>query len=257
MTVAFAGCSATAGTGWKLEKESPELWTNNIDFFKDKSSVNLGVSGACNNEIFVQAVEAIATVTDLEYLIVSWTSDPRSRVSVGFELYNTAAELTGVNRDHHLNEGTLTKNSLNKIFDNYKKVLHPQQGIVKVVRYTNLIKRLAHNDTKVIFINNHCNWDDQFFNKKTGGFLPSDLTPYTQEWILNINSRTDEEIFKLYDLQHTQYKEAGGIDPEDWVNLYNPFRGLQKDYNDDQAHAGVDSNKIYAKLVNEYLKRNK
>lgn len=257
MTVAFAGCSFTAGTGFESGKQSLDLWTNNIDFFKDKSCTNLSIPGASNNEIFLQALEAITTITDLEYLIVCWTNDPRARVSVGFELYDTTATLSGNNRTHHLNEGTLTKNNLDKIFNNYKKILHPQQAIVNVIKYTNLIKKLAHNTTKVIFVNSLCNWDDQFFNKKTGNFLPSDLTSFTQNWILNVDNRDDEEIFKLYNLQHKQYEEAGGIDPTDWVNLYSSFLVLQKDYNNDQLHPGVESNKIYAKIVNEYLERNK
>lgn len=257
ITVAFTGCSFVYGTGFAEESKSLDLWVNNIDLFKNKKYVNYGIPSGSNAEIFAQSLEAITKHPNLEYLLVSWTFDPRHQANVGFELYDTRISLSGNNRDHHINEGTISGKSIDKAVKEYRKLLHPHLYLVNIVKYTNIIKNFAHRDTKVIFINALGAWDDQFWVRKTGNFLPSDLTPYTQNWILNIHNRSDEEIFKLYDLQHTLYEEAGGIDPKDWVNLYNSFARLQKDYNSDQNHPGVESNKIYAKIVNEYLERNK
>ena len=59
----FAGCSYTAGAGFKLEKNDPGLWVNllykNVKVLQNTKLVNCGVSGASNDQIFIDAAECI------------------------------------------------------------------------------------------------------------------------------------------------------------------------------------------------------
>jgi hypothetical protein len=264
-TIAFAGCSFTAGTGFNQDDidsdcwNSPHLWVNlchqNIDCFKELNLVNLSQRGASNQDIFEQALYAISSNPDLEYLICAWTSMPRFHFEVGFELYATTVASFSTNKQHNLNDKIISAEYLNNIIDRFRTLIHLQHEIVKVVKYSNLIKKFAHN-VKVININAICPWDDKFFIKQFGNFLPSNLTKFTQNEILNCKNRDDEEIRNLYDLQHNQYNQAGGIDEICWVNLYNSFKNLHVDTNFDGLHPGVESNKIYYNLVKKYIEIN-
>jgi hypothetical protein len=257
-SIAFVGCSLTAGTGFENEKESSHLWVNlchrNIDYFNDLELINLSRGGASNSEIFEQAVEAISTHSDLKYLICAWTSMPRYTFEIGFELYETRAH-TFKNRTHKLNHLTIPNKYIQDCADRFKALHHLQFEIVKLVKYINIIKNL-NKDINIININALCPWDDKFFIRLTDNFFPSNLTEFTQKEILNIHNRDDEEIYKLYKLQHNQYDTAGGIDTKSWANLYNPFSKLQIDFNLDSQHPGIESNKIYYNLVKDYIETN-
>ena len=87
-------------------------------------------------------------------------------------------------------------------------------------------------------------------------FYPSDLSKFTQKEILNCKNRDDEEIYKLYTLQHDNYDETGGVDPDSWVNLYDSFLKLKLDLNFDNSHPGIKSNQLYYNLVKQYVETN-
>ena len=256
----FLGCSFTAGTGFNEEKESPDLWVNlchkNIKCFSNLTLLNLSHEGASNSEIFEQAVEAISTQTDLKYLICAWTSMPRYSFDVGFELYNTREHAEPLlNRTHNLNQGTISNDYIQNCVNRFKALHHLQFEIVKLVKYINLIKCLGKN-IRIININALCPWDEGFFIQHNDNFFPGDLTEFTKKEILNVHNRDDEEIYKLYKLQHHQYNSVGGIDPTTWVNLYNSFLNLKIDVNLDQLHPGIESSKIYYNLVKQYIETN-
>jgi len=255
--LAVAGCSFAAGTGFFDEKDSPELWVNlchrNINCFNELQLVNLSKGGASNAEVFEQAVEAISLYPNLKYLICSWTSMPRYSFNVGFELYDTNAG--NPPREHKLNDRVIPADYIANVRDRLRSLIHLQYEIVKLIKYINIIKQLAPN-VKIINVNSLCPWDNQFFTQLTDNFLPSDMTEFTRKEILNTKTRDDEEIYKLYALQHKQYTQVGGITASSWVNLYNSFLTLQTDVNLDNHHPGINSNKLYYNLVKIYTETN-
>jgi hypothetical protein len=266
--IVYAGCSFTAGTGFDETdlgrdcKEFPDLWVNlcseNIKLFKNLVPVNVAYAGASNSDIFEQVIKAFGDYSNIEYVICAWTSIPRiNKIHVGFELYDTTAfwnkELT--NRTHYLNGHTLTDSYIQNCLNRYVTLLHIHYEIVDLLRYVNMIKNIA-KDIKIININGLCPWDNDFFVRKVDNFYPSDLSKFTQKEILNCKNRDDEEIYKLYTLQHDNYDATGGVDPDSWVNLYDSFLKLKLDLNFDNSHPGIKSNQLYYNLVKQYVETN-
>lgn len=265
MKLLVAGCSCTSGSGlYPVEvgansKDHPALWVNlchnHIPEFKNLELLNVAKGGFSNLSIFISVLEAMSQYNDIRYIMIAWTSVPRYNFNVGFELYDTW-ELFHPNRqfsrDHHLNQGTYTDDYLKSIATRFLALHDLHYEIVNIIKYINIIKNLSgHLGTKLININAICPWDNNFF-KVIENCNPGDYTEFTQE-ILRVQSRCDEEIFKLYEKQHQDYITAGGICEDTWVNLYDSFVKLQVDVNHDHKHPGEQSNQLYFELVQKYM----
>ena len=273
----FTGCSFTAGSGWsnlvpekssRVEvKGSPYLWVNlchqNINVLKSLDLINLGQSGASNTEIFERAVEFISTHTDkISYLFCQWTAMPRYNFDVGFELWITREHLQlergETSRGKHsvnLNRGdSWSREYLDDLLDRLLALHHLHGEIVKVVRYTHILTNLCQNfGIRPIFINGICPWDNKYFDVLPPETLPKGYTKFTKKEILNIDTRDDSNIFKLYYQAHQEYADAGGIDQRNWVNLYNSFQKQKIDTNYDNTHPGKLSNQLYFQQIKNFL----
>ena len=270
--VIFTGCSFTAGNGWAnipAEKSSqiqcknyPGLWVNlchtRLPELSHLELVNLGVGGACNTEIFENTVQAISEhANNIDTIFCQWTSMPRYKFSAGLELWVTGESIEAggrSNEDVHLSDGTVwTRKYLDDLLNRLNVLHHLHGEILKVVKYTNILQALAFNhNIKIYFINGSCPWDQNYF-VQLNAFLPQDLTPFTKTAILNIESRSDKDIFELYKIIHNDYACKGGIDPASWVNLYSPMSKNKLDTNYDNQHPGVKSNQLYFQQVKNFL----
>ena len=269
----FTGCSVTAGNGWidiadsdeskKLEyKDFPGLWTNlcatQIDQLKDLEVVNFGKGGASNTEIFKNTVEAIADHnSDIGILCCQWTGMPRYNFDIGLELWATREGLQRSARSKHdvnLNCGTTwSRKYLDDILDRFLVLHHLHGEIVKVVEYSSILQKLSQQlNIKLYFVNGLCPWDQNYF-VKLSGVLPEEYTMFTKKEILNIDSRDDTDIFKLYEIMHNDYEKAGGIDPTQWVNLYDSMMANKIDVNYDTQHPGIKSNQLYFQQIKKFL----
>lgn len=267
-TVVFLGCSFTAGDGWNEEdtttakKDSPYLWTNlchkNIPGLSGLESVNLGKSGCSNTEIFEDAVEFISRHSrNIDTVFCQWTAMPRYSFRVGFELWETREHLEKIRipdthtHDVNLNKGiSWSREYLNDLLDRLRVLHHVHWEIVKVVRYASIIETLVKQLSipNLFFINGLCPWDQDYF-VELHHVKPESYTEFTKKNILNIDSRDDKDIYKLYHLAHQHYREAGSINESKWINLYDSFFKNKIDSNFDNLHPGIQSNQIYYKMI--------
>jgi hypothetical protein len=253
------GGSITSGYGWDLSNPDHAscMWVNQmpqkINSFKNLEIVNLGIAGASNELIFEKSIEAITNYkNEIELLLCSWVSFPRYLYSLGFELYSTSDAANDLSCDLGINGVTISKDYVNNLKRRFFSLHHLHFEILKVVRYTNIISNLARSmNINVYHINDSCCWDHDFFVKQSG--KPSTYTKFTQEEILNVNNRSDQEIYKLYDKLHNEYQDAGGIKKENWVNLYQSLFSLRVDKNPDNNHPGKKSNDLYSDLITLFL----
>jgi hypothetical protein len=255
--IAFAGCSYVAGYGLNPKnhsdsKSSPYLWVNlchqKILQFKKLELINISYEGSSNTEIFEQAVEIISKNKNLKYLICCWTSMPRYSFRAGFELYDTTISMENKQRIHHLNDTIISEKYLQDLVDRINTLHHLQHEIVKLIKYTNILTNLTkEKQIKFFNVNSLCPWDNKFFiQKDLENLLPSDLTKFTQKEILNVDTRSDQEIIALYQLQHQMYNDVGGIQSKNWINLYNSYHNMCVDVNYDKLHPGIKSNQIFS-----------
>jgi hypothetical protein len=269
-----AGCSFTAGQGWvdcngdpeqsrRLEgKDSPYLWVNlchdNIEQFQNLELVNIGLGGASNTQIFEKSISALTEYhTDIDTLVVQWTSMPRYTWNVGLELWDTTETLNGNNprqHDHRLSDGTVySRKYLQDLRDRLITTHHLHWEILKLLKYATIINRYCDRfDIKCVFINGLCPWDQDYFVRLNNA-VPSDYTVFTQTAILNVKDRADDDIFKLYCKIHDDYDHYS-IRPDQWVNLYNSFWKNRVDINYDGAHPGIRSNQLFYQQVKGFVR---
>jgi len=272
----FAGCSYTAGNGWadikadestKIEvKDSPHLWVNlchnRIERFSTLDLINVGRGGASNTDIFQNTVREMVTHGNkIDTVICQWTSMPRYNWNVGFELWDTSENL-GHNQiqlrkhDVNLNRGdTWPREYVVDLTNRLRVMHHLHWEILKVVDYSNIICRLAQQlgIDHVFFINGLCPWDQNYF-VELDNVKPEAYTEFTKTDILNIDTRDDADILKLYKLAHQHYQERGGIDSSNWINLYDSFHKKRIDTNFDKEHPGEKSNMLYYEMIAQRLK---
>jgi hypothetical protein len=253
----FTGCSYTAGDGFTLEKHDPALWVNILHsanlYLKGSSCVNLGKSGGANEDIFHISIDALFEHNP-EYMFVEWTEYPRYTILLGIETYATTQVFTpnSICVDHNLHNINYTSTYLKNIRDRFFSLHHPHQGILNIVKYTNALINIAKTTgTKIFFINGMCSWDRRYFDFLTD-VLPDSYTPYTQK-LLDCDTRSDEEIYKLYEFIHSEYRQAGSIQQNYWLNLNDSLRASRIDVNQDNIHPGIQSNQNYANLLNQAL----
>ena len=252
-TSVFVGCSFTKGEGLVGEKDSPDLWVNqlhqSVKALNSTTLINLGISGNSNETIFQNAVEAIATGP--AYLFVSWTSFPRLLINPGVEinkteqLWSPASELNDIQLHNNI---IYTKKYLTDVKNRFFNLLHDHHSIVKILEYSTAIKKLCLiTGTKVFFINAILPWDLDYFVKQSA-VVPSDTTKYTQQ-LLDVEARDDENFLELYNIIHSEYSVAGCPGPE-WVNLYQGFKkNFMLDLGTDEMHPGPISNKAFSDFL--------
>jgi len=266
--VAFSGCSFTSGAGWNLNdidvnaKDHPELWVNlvcdQIPMLKNLDVVNAGQGGASNTEIFKNTVKVISNLgSDIDIFFCQWTSMPRYNFSVGLETWATDEGLSRTARskfDVNLSDGTTYSRKYLDDLLNKLLVLHHLHGeIIKVVEYSNILQKLSKKfNIKLYFINGLCPWDNNYFVRLQNA-MPENFTPFTKKEILSIESKDDEDIFKLYKTIHDEYDQAGGVTPTQWVNLYDSMLANKIDTNYDNKHPGTQSNFNYFQQVKTFL----
>ena len=273
--VVFVGCSFTAGNGWdetvashitgNVEcKNSSNLWVNlcatQISSLNTLDVINAGQGGASNTIVFENAVDKISThANNIDTMFCQWTVMPRYSFSVGLELWSThegIAHSARSKEDVNLSDGTrYPREYLDNLLDQLLALHHLHGEILKVVRYTNILKKLADTyNIKIYFINGLCPWDKDYFIKMLGpDITPENFTTFTKTTILDIKNRDDSDIFKLYNKIHNDYNHEGGIDPTNWINLYDSMGNNKIDTNLDKRHPGIKSNQLYFQQIKNFL----
>ena len=253
----FSGCSYTYGSGFLLEKDDPFLWVNLLhsenQCLSKTQLLNVSEGGRSNDGIFQDTVYNLVNY-NVRYALVQWTSMPRYRVSLGLELYETRVDFmpNALTKDVNLNKINYTRSYLDSIRDRFTSLADYHHEICNVIMFTNaLIKLSKLTNTCIFFINGICPWDQDYF-VKLYDVLPSDYTEFTKK-LLNVDSRDDNEIFKLYDKIHHEYGNTGGIQQDHWLNLYQSMRSQRIDVNTDDLHPGVVSNQNYCNNFNQIL----
>jgi hypothetical protein len=181
---------------------------------------------------------------------------PRYNFNVGLELWDTTENFYN-HRTHNIklsNGDQWSREYVNDLTDRLLVLHHLHWEIIKVVDFSNIILNIASalGVDNVFFINGMCPWDADYF-VELHNVKPEAYTPFTKKEILNIDSRNDEDIYKLYSLIHQHYQEAGGIQQSNWISLDKSFHKQLIDTNYDNFHPGIQSNELYYQIIEQRL----
>jgi len=256
-TLLVSGCSFTAGTGFDLEKDEPNLWVNLLhkNIFPQTTLLNVGIPGRSNLGIFHDTLKVLLS-DKIKYALVEWTSYPRYNLDLGVETYNTKLSFNigsgKISQNYTHNDIEYPAEYLEDIKNRFLVLEHDHSHIRELVNYVNILTSVSKLvDCKIFFINGLCSWDKEYFTH-LDNCTPDLYTKYTQK-ILNTENRDDDEILELYNKIHNEYTQSGGIQEIHWLNLYNSLIRNKIDTNNDNIHPGLKSNQLYFNILSQAL----
>ena len=271
MTVLYAGCSFTAGNGWDSGSTGPDgivyftdckdnknLWVNLLhnQLFGNEPLANIATGGQSNLRIF-QTVAKCMLTQKYTHAFVQWTTPMRHEWSIGLESWGNTLQhsILGsksitVNLHNNL---TYPGDYIQDRFDRFFSLEHEHYRIVQLLEYVSILNSIAElTNTSIYFINGLCKWDKNFFTKVEYQ-VPSETTAHTQE-LIDLPNRDDKEYKILYNQIHNQYKEAGTILEDRWLNLYDSMEQNKIDTNNDNSHPGIQSNQNFTTTFLQAIK---
>jgi hypothetical protein len=181
----------------------------------------------------------------------------------GLERYSTTASIVSSHRANHdinLVAGqTIKVDEINRVNKFLTRYINDHWEILDLIKYINILWYIAQTtNTNLHFINYSQCWDTNYFQPvdfavPTGRFRGTGITQVTKN-ILQSEFRDDQEVSELYSLIHNQYKSAGGIKEDLWLNLYSPLKKLQVDTGNDGNHPGLKSQALFFEYFEKILK---
>jgi hypothetical protein len=249
------GCSITKGHGLCHEENDPKLWVNQLinSTFRNPSILNLATTARNNHWIFTETSAEIIK-NDYDVVIVGWTAIDRLNINIGLELYPTCSMLKNI--DVNINPNiTIKGKTLEKLGNEIHKLKNTHWNILELIKYINILYyiQVTVKKSKLFFVNALSSYPETYF-QYLNFTKPSDLDVLTQD-LLNVKTRSNDEIKKLYNMIHEQYSYYGGIHKECWLNLNCALNKLTIDtISDTDAHPGYKSQDIFANYLIPILK---
>ena len=212
---------------------------------------NVARTGSNNQWIFLETISAMLH-DHYDLVLVQWSAIPRFNVKIGLELYSVYSML---NDDVNIvGRETIKKEWLMEIKNRLLRIHNDHWDILDLVKYINVLIELQvrSRQGKIFFINGLGPWSQDYF-EKTQISLPSDLDQFTYN-LLQADIRDDDEIFKLYDMIHEHYSRYGGIQEQQWLNLYQSMSQLKIDnIEPNDNHPGLESQSLFADLFAQQI----
>jgi hypothetical protein len=255
--VLVTGCSATSGYNYQENPDDSRLWIQRIcnRLFPDAKVVNRARTGKNNQWIFLETMSALCK-NRYDLVIVQWSSLMRLHMTFGLETWMTDSLLVG-DYDIHLHNGVVVSKKWQKsLGNNIRSMSNQHWYILDLIKYVNVLIQIQESrNQKIIFINGGLLWPDGLFDTQKNLTQITDMLPFVQH-MLDVDSRSDEEIFKLYDMIYDQYAEYGSIRPEYWINLYESMHELKIDtISDTDSHHGEKSQIYFADLFSPRIQQ--
>ena len=249
----MVGCSLSSG--YKMLEDTgqvdrccpdhPDLWCNRLLADSGYQIIhNRATAGASNETIFHTAIEHVMAQR-YDLVLVQWSLIDRMNIDIGLELYPTRSLLEN-GLDIGINPGKIISGRwLDDLGDRLRFVTNSHRRLVKLVQYVNIIKQLQHcQQAKAIFINGVMYLPKDYFEKQQYE-IPSQLPTMVQQ-MLGAATRDDSETRKLYDMTHDQYRRNQGIQPDLWMNLYQPLLPMKIDtIEPNDPHPGWQSQRLF------------
>lgn len=242
------------GTGFEQGRHDPKIWPNILASELDLDLVNISSVGRNNSWIASESASAIAR-DRYDMVLVAWTGIPKYTINIGLETYSVHTVLrdTAWPVQAH-NIATVTPQWLQETGDRLRQYHNDHWDILDLVKAVNYLAWMQdqHAADSIFFINTLCPWSPGYFDYSEYD-SPDQLDSYTKN-MLQIHTRDDDEIRKLYQMIHQHYQDHGGIQPHRWINLYQPFRKLAVDQiGNGDRHPGSKSQAIFARLVSDRI----
>jgi hypothetical protein len=254
MKVLIVGCSYTKGHGLNLEIDDPILWANQLikHIAPGSQITNLAKTGRDNHWIFTETCTALAQ-DDYDIVLVGWTEQSRLNFDIGLETYSTHTMFKDL--DVNINPRiTVPGKHLLNLGNELRKLQNDHWALLDLVKYVNILydAQVRCRNKTLICVNSMLHMSENYFTEQEFT-VPNELSEFQQR-LLNVETRSDQEIKELYKLTHQQYRHYGGIRSEIWLNLYRSLQSIKVDnVSSTDTHPGLLSQDVFVKyLINQY-----
>lgn len=224
VSIGFCGDSNVYGVGVTTQTRFPNLVQKDCNVY--------GVPGACNREIFEQAVESIS---ENDITICMWSAPGRDRFSPHYGLQCT----TGNNKSVL---SYLSDSKMKTFNDVYHLLDTDYNQIVQLERYTKLLDRLNKN---VYYLPGLHFVSDTFFDNKPAKY---DNTDERTKQIIQFDHLDDKEIESVVNYCREMYKN---IFSSKWIQNK---KDIAIDKGTDGIHMGPKSHRQLADKIIKYFK---
>jgi len=259
--ILISGASVSAGYGLSEGVQNPELFVNRLaveilDYNLDNVD-NISIVGIDNKRIFLDTALSVCTGKYSDALIC-WQAIPRINLNFGLESYNTMTAIIAPGKEcKDINLVAGQKITGDKISDLRRFLLKHYNAhweILELIKYINILKSLGQlHNVQLHFINYNVLWQIENYFQEIEWQVPTDLDNFTRD-ILQSDFRDDSEVRQLYQMIHTQYRAAGGINSDLWLNLHAPLKAMQLDISI-EGHPGILSQQVFFDYLSALLKK--
>jgi hypothetical protein len=248
--VCFHGCSFTVGEGFPEELRDQYIYDRLVSKYFNYNRTNISLGGSGNYKIFLRSCESILS-GEYDIVFTQWSALNRFWLSPG---PNASFFLNDEKYpDYRYRDIYLSKKEKEKFKNTFLLLNHDYQNIFDLIDYCKILVNLADkNQVKLIFINGLVPWTPDLvkpFNKD----LNLTLSKYSKE-ILDFDNRDDDEIIFYFKKLQDKFNT---LDQKQWVNIFDSFRESSVDDGPEGHHPGIESHKIMADKIIEYIVKEK
>lgn len=231
----FTGCSLTSDY---YLKNSSDVYPALVGKHFNVKVNNKAVRGRSNFEIFQDSLESL-TDKNCSKLFVQITEPGRETFHHSYDLLSTISSVSPI---------IPTKKFTN--FSNIYKVLDQEYNQYRLLnRFVPILNNFANSlGKKVYFINGNLYLNNVYFNNEpiNNWFSLDERLKH----IIDFDYQPDNMLVnQINDIR----AKLSVINPTQWILLLNTICSLQTDTATDDIHPGVESNKLYAKILINFL----
>ena len=246
----FNGCSFTVGEGFPEELRDQYIYDRLVSKHFDYIRTNIASGGSSNYKIFLRSCESILS-GQYDIVFTQWSALNRFWLNPGPDasfFLNDEKYPDFRYRDIYLSE-----KEKEKFKNTFLLLNHDYQNIFDLIDYCKILNTLADaNRVKIFYINGIVPWEDDLI-KPLQSNLSSSLSQYTKD-ILDFDTRDEDEIIKYFTQLQNKFLT---LNKKRWINLFDSFKKSIVDQGPEGHHPGIESHKIMADKIIEYVVKEK
>lgn len=244
-SICFNGCSITVGEGFSVTDRDRYVYDRLVSDTLGLKRTNIAKGGSSNYLIFMRSAQSIMSGHH-DIVVTQWSGLNRLWLfpGPGNEFF-----LNRETQEHRYHNIVISKKDHEKLKNQLLILNHDYQNIIDVVDYCNILENLAsQNSVECIFINGLIPWTEDlfFYNEK---FNLAELSDYAKQ-ILDFDHRNDDKIINFLKQLKKHFET---LNLQKWVNIFQPLNRMKVDKGLLGHHPGIESNKIFANMLEEYI----
>jgi hypothetical protein len=233
MKILVSGCSFTAGGGFALQKNDPNIWPNLLASKLNADLVNVGQRSYDNTGIFLNAVSEF-TANNYDLILFQITFLNRVVVS---PTYKYSVHISYKNISPPYAPHLFSEKEYQEFYRSFMRLNSDFEHWKRLVRIIKTLQNFIDQGYNIKIINGLLEWDQTFFNQTDSNFAKN---------ILNFHSLPNSQIEEGLNIINTDKQQ---IDLSHWINPFESIRQMQIDDAALDNHPGLKTNKLVADLI--------